>query len=610
MKRCVFLVVLAIAVCPVAFGDWTFMVYVDGDNNLEDAAITDFLEMSSVGSDADVNIVVQFDRISGYDTSYDDWTDTRRGIVMPGDVPNTSWGVSIGEANMGDPATLINFAVWAITTYPADHYALVLWDHGGGWRERVSKEPPIKAVCWDDTNAGDCLYMKEVKNALSSIESSAAQPDLVGFDACLMGMVEVAYEIREHGLVMVGSEETVPWDGWPYDTLLADLASDPSMTAGDLGTVIVDRYYQCYPFDHFTNAAIDLTLMDSLAAEISSFAQTMIDYWDIDEDAVKSAAQSVMTEIEAAVIHEQHGSWWPGSHGLAIYFPETAGSFDPDYNGSVIDFPAATEWDEFLAEFYASMSGSWVDFVRGGVQDYDSPEHVDLYDLCERLTNYTPPPEYYTESLISNEFVGGGSAQGWRADDNSWLYNLPFAFPFFEETRTSVYVCSNGFLDFASSSTDYSSSLGELIDNERIAPLWDDLRTDGVGGNIFITENVNSVVIRWAGETYWGSFPVNFEVVLYRDGRIKCNYGSGNTGLTPIIGISKGDGIAYHVSAYNGVSPLTNVETDLWTPIGGEGTVRALSPAGYGAVVALLLVGGLIGLALRERRTRPDALRG
>ena len=57
---------------------WTFMVYLDGDNNLESAAVNDFLEMSSVGSSSNVNIVALMDRISGYDTSYGDWTDTRR----------------------------------------------------------------------------------------------------------------------------------------------------------------------------------------------------------------------------------------------------------------------------------------------------------------------------------------------------------------------------------------------------------------------------------------------------------------------------------------------------------------------------------------------------
>jgi C1A family cysteine protease len=62
--------------CPES--SWTFMIYLDGDNNLESAAIDDFMEMSSVGSTSDVNIVVQFDRIPGYVSSYDDWTDCWR----------------------------------------------------------------------------------------------------------------------------------------------------------------------------------------------------------------------------------------------------------------------------------------------------------------------------------------------------------------------------------------------------------------------------------------------------------------------------------------------------------------------------------------------------
>ena len=71
--------------------DWTFMVYMGGDNNLEQAAIDDFLEMAHVGSTGDVHIVVQMDRVAGYDTSYDNWTDTRRGEVNNSDVPDTGW---------------------------------------------------------------------------------------------------------------------------------------------------------------------------------------------------------------------------------------------------------------------------------------------------------------------------------------------------------------------------------------------------------------------------------------------------------------------------------------------------------------------------------------
>ena len=90
--------------------EWTFLVYLDGDNNLEGAGIDDVNEMEMVGSTPEVNIVVQFDRIDGYDTSNGDWDDTRRGIITK---DSTSLIVSnltsIGEKNMGDPHPLAEF---------------------------------------------------------------------------------------------------------------------------------------------------------------------------------------------------------------------------------------------------------------------------------------------------------------------------------------------------------------------------------------------------------------------------------------------------------------------------------------------------------------------
>ena len=81
------MILLAVLVNPSraqTIHDWTFMVYLDGDNNLEGAGIDDFLEMSAVGSTQHINIVVQFDRIGGYDSRYDNWTTCKRFLVTPG----------------------------------------------------------------------------------------------------------------------------------------------------------------------------------------------------------------------------------------------------------------------------------------------------------------------------------------------------------------------------------------------------------------------------------------------------------------------------------------------------------------------------------------------
>ena len=304
--------------------EWTFLVYMGADNNLEAAGIDDFLEMAEVGSDANVNIVVLFDRHWEWDTGYDDWTDARRGIINHGDEPDTTWGTNIGEVNMGDPQTLVDFVEWGMQTYPASRYAVVLWDHGSGWRAR-GEPPPSRLASVDECvpctqDSPDCdmygtacelddgcsaeddhLFMQELGNALQTIEMDVRQLDLVGFDACLMSMVEVAYEIREHATVMVGSERSEPNDGWPYDTLLADLVADPSMTAADLGGTIVSRYYESHG-DSQTHSAISLSSMDTLASKIDLFAQTLRDNWDGNSAGCATAAHRVMMAVESTVI--------------------------------------------------------------------------------------------------------------------------------------------------------------------------------------------------------------------------------------------------------------------------------------------------------------------
>jgi hypothetical protein len=581
---------------PAATASWTFMVYLDADNNLEPDGINDFLEMSSVGSTADVNIVVQFDRVSGYDSRYDDWTGTKRYYVTNGMTPTAANAVEdLGELNMADPVTLTNFINWTKTYYPAGNYAVILWNHGGGWRKskkdlwneqtKIKKDDfTFKAVCWDDTSGGDCLYMAEVTSAFSS----ASGVQLIGFDACLMGMVEVAYDLRSHAQVMVGSEETEPAAGWPYNTILSDLTSSPTASASQLGAAIVDRYYASYG-NSYTQSAFELTNMSILASTISSFAQAMIDNWNTDKAAVRSAAQSVLAQLDTTIINDKHGASWPGANGAAIYFPKTAAGFNADYNGAIIQFPNNTQWEEFLQAFYSTMAGSWIADRRDATQEFFDMAHVDLYHFCELLL--LEEKDFYSESQISNAFAGGGTAQGFRKDDAYMTYTLPFDFRYFAETipaGSTIYISSNGYVDFDSSSKhdDFDNRVSALASNKRIAPCWADLTTDGsaqAGEDVYITENADNLVIRWVAQTYGDSEPVNFEAVLFKDGRVQFNYGSGNADISPwgsgpTVGVSIGDSVNYYLSVYDSQMTLTSVASDLFTPV--PGTIRVLSPNG------------------------------
>jgi subtilisin family serine protease len=169
--------------------------------------------------------------------------------------------------------------------------------------------------------------------------------------------------------------------------------------------------------------------------------------------------------------------------------------------------------------------------------------------------------QYGEENLGANNFAYVGVAQNWNDDDESWQYSLPFTFEYYGVDYNQVWVCSNGFLDFSSEASPYQNSNDGLIINNRICPLWDDLRTDR-GGDIYIDDSVaGQVTFRWDTVTYSGENQCHHSCTLFADGKIEFNYGPGNTPLTPTVGVSSGDGTRYTLSQYNNAQTLTNADS-------------------------------------------------
>ncbi len=222
------------------------------------------------------------------------------------------------ETNTGDPACLVDFASWAIETYPAQRYALVLWNHGSGWKEddiyqaaeRSGTQPqitrqvmrslasskrrvlfrsslewyvedPERAIAYDDSSE-DFLDNAELKKVLEAVRLKTGRAlDLLGFDACLMNMLEVHYQLRELANVIAGSQELEPGDGWPYHDILGALVRQPELSPEKLGALIVDAYIafyeQKFPYVSVTQSAIAagqlapvVTAVDRLAGALAS----------------------------------------------------------------------------------------------------------------------------------------------------------------------------------------------------------------------------------------------------------------------------------------------------------------------------------------------------
>lgn len=410
---------------------WTILVYLAGDNNLDGAGVTDIGEMKKVGSDANINVLVQFDRAGnkGKTTRYC----VKKGTTLKQDEVQV-----LGETNTGDPAVLQDFLTWGITNYPAEHYMVVLWNHGAGWddsnvyegdafggaappvvrkgqtiagkgtrgaisfavaragvrrarralfRTTVAKIATTRAVAFDD-QAQDFLDNGEMKRVLTAVKKSIKRKiDIVGFDACLMSMAEVAYQLRGAAAFTVGSEQSEPNDGWPYDRVLSALAAKPTMTPADLSKEIVKQYIASYgKNDNVTLAATDLAAIPGVASALNELGKALItvlkqanglapilvarqqvqdyeppydEYVDlldlcklldaqVQTPAVTAACKAVTAALGKAVIAS--GNKGPGvanSNGLSVYFPQKR--LCKLY--ATLDITKRNSWDDFLKAF-------------------------------------------------------------------------------------------------------------------------------------------------------------------------------------------------------------------------------------------------------------------
>lgn len=396
---------------------WTVMVYLAGDNNLDENGVDDFKEMKKVGTTAGVNVVAQFDRAGeGLNTTR---YCLRKGTRIEADAVET-----LGETNTGQPATLIDFIEWAVAEYPAEHYLLVLWNHGQGWddtdiyaserargirrgrprhiRHALFRTSVVgaarlsarngkvsRAILLDD-NAKDFLDNLEMKKvAAAAKKAMGGKIDILGMDACLMSMAEVAYQLRDSVQYTVGSEETEPVDGWPYDRILTVLSRTPDMTPAALSRLIVKQYLSSYKGsdEAVTQSMIDLSKAPALAGACKVLASALkaavadrgaraaivdarnrVQEYEVQDNvdlvdlcrllkaaavpaAVKQACDRVIAVVEGQATFVAaagyYGSPMKGSHGVAIYFPTRMVS--PLYGK--LDFVKKTGWGSFLAKY-------------------------------------------------------------------------------------------------------------------------------------------------------------------------------------------------------------------------------------------------------------------
>jgi len=350
--------------------EWTFMIYVCGDNNLEVDWAPNLEGLESVGSTSDVHFVALVDLY------------TEEGVELVHIEQGTHTVIeTYSELNLGDPQVAINFITTVQSLWPADKYVLDFWNHGWAW----------DYFCWDEGD-DDWLDVPE----LGQIMDTVGFIDIVGFDACTMAMIEVYYELVGHASYAVGSETYIPLLGWPYDTDAQDLVNNPTQDALTYATELVINYGELYtPLKGYgaeTLSAVDVDQIPALATAFTDWTSEMttnlgqyktkyasalrgakkmaqsnyyVDLYDytlelLDESipaSLVTATENVKTAMNNAVVAEWHGKKMKDVYGLTFYWAKagywTGPSSVRDRYIAEVSWGQVTGWADFLDAYYA-----------------------------------------------------------------------------------------------------------------------------------------------------------------------------------------------------------------------------------------------------------------
>lgn len=389
-------------------GSWAIYWYLCG-SDLESGnglATDDLSELMEVELSENINVVIETGGTSAWWNDLMDanklqrWVYDSEGLHLVDEQPS---------ASMGEAQTLAEFLSFAKENYPAERTAVVFWNHGGG---------SVSGVAFDELYGGDSLTLDEMYAAFSDVwkPSEGNQPlELVGFDACLMATVDVAYVFSDFAHYLVGSEEMEPANGWYYSQWIEALAENSSMDGAELGRVICDTYYagcrEVGTQDNITISLTDLTKVDILleayenfgvealaaaCADTGFFSQfariaaqsenyggntreqgytNMVDLGHLarKSEGMLETARDVLDALDECVIYRVSGAYRTEATGLSCYY---------SYDGDVDDFNdyaglgASTSFKYFYAyELTGELDDSGMEYVAD--MGYDSLSDVE-----------------------------------------------------------------------------------------------------------------------------------------------------------------------------------------------------------------------------------------
>lgn len=366
---------------------WTILVYIAGDNNLETAGLGDINEMEMVGSDENVNIIVEMDRSREYETGFGNWSGARRFYITQDNSEEITSPVleDLGRVDSGNPNTLGNFAIWGVENFPAEKYAFIIWNHGWSWSLQTS--PSIsKGISSDDETGNDISVAEgELENLFARVQQETnVHFDIIGMDACVMQSWEIAHVVEPYGDYYVASQDYEDWDGWNYTDTLRDLKNQPTFSGLELADSFAERFFQT---GDSTLSVLDLSQLESFETSLDTLASALMtsnnsnqlydaakhsysydgsnvgedhDIYGIAEylhnnglsEEIRTSAGSVLVALDTLIVSNYVQDYVSDAHGLNIFAPARR---DWGYSGNLYSqasWSSTSLWDDVLYDAY------------------------------------------------------------------------------------------------------------------------------------------------------------------------------------------------------------------------------------------------------------------
>jgi cysteine peptidase C11 family protein len=316
--------------------EWTIMVYMAGDNNLAvdmAYAMEQIKGVAASGADSP-NLFVYYDGNSpAIPTLYCDFSEPGKSrYVRSYKVPNKPFQVPKKEnENAANPRSILNFVDWCVNKVEVENngeitfgrraqkYALIFSGHSLGFQD---------IGLFKDETSGKSMKMSDFYDVLKALVSSRKELqeiaaahgwldedrevehellgkklNILGFDSCVMGMLEVGYQFNLVAKTMIASEGSVPSAGWTYAKILGCLTREHNRNVNSrkVAEAFVKEFIHSQ--DSYTVGGVSV---DMAAWDLGRFNQLADAFDELSEALVRcfdDPESRIYRQMERAILH-------------------------------------------------------------------------------------------------------------------------------------------------------------------------------------------------------------------------------------------------------------------------------------------------------------------